>query len=193
MSAQFEPAYHITLFGNEGFYNPGNGEAETYEGLDRSQNPNNPIWPIIDSIKKATPGISVRQMNIALAANAQVQQDVKNFYIVEYWNTLRLSEINDQQVANNLFDCSINPCIESAAHVMQEAVNSVKPGTLVVDGKIGPLTVAAVNALNGEAMFNAINAIRKANYEKRVQLSPRMAQWLRVWLNRLIAYKPYTQ
>jgi len=189
--AQFEIAYKITVFGNEGFYNPGNGEAETYEGLDRSQNPDNPIWPIIDRIKAAIPCISIAEMNRALAANAQVQAAVKNFYIARYWDVLHLNDITDQQVANNLFDCSINPCIESAARVMQEAVNTIKPGALVVDGKAGPLTVAAVNGIDAEMVFNAINAIRKANYEKRVQLSPKMAPWLRVWLNRLVAYQNY--
>lgn len=187
--ANFDPAYKITVFGNEGFYNPGNGEAETYEGLDRSQHPNNPIWPIIDGYKKQNPGITVRQMNAFLAANTTIQASIHAYYKSDFWDDMRLDGVDDQQVANNLFDCNINPCIESAHRVMQEACNRVKPGSLVIDGKIGPATIACVNMLNTISLNTAINNIREANYRERVKRSPNMAPWLSVWLRRLVSYK----
>src|SRR5579863_5236983 len=101
--AEFDIAFEITVRGNEGGYNPGVGEAETYSGWDISQHPNWPGWPIIHSIKASNPGVSVAQLNKLFAANVQLQNIVKAPYITDFWNDLQLSKINDQQVANNLF------------------------------------------------------------------------------------------
>jgi hypothetical protein len=186
--ADYSKAFKITIVGNEGQYNPGDGEAETYRGIDRSQNPKWSGWQIVDIIKRDHPNASVTQLNLAFSQNAGLQANVLNFYKLNYWNTLNLDLVSDQQLANNLFDGSVNPCIDSAANVMQLACNAVQPGALVIDGVIGPKTIACINSFDGEAVFNAVNAIRAANYRKKVQMTPRMAQWLSVWLRRLVSY-----
>ena len=193
--ASFEIAFNITVHGNEGGYNPGKGEAETYAGWDRSQHPNWPGWPIIDAIKKANPKATVGQLNKLFAADLHLQNIVMAPYVTDFWNDLQLTKVNDQQVANNLFDCSVNPCIDTAAKVMQKACNAVISANslvihpLQVDGNIGQLTISVVNELNPELLFNAINTIREANYRERIRRSPSMAEWLPVWLRRLVKYK----
>jgi hypothetical protein len=49
--ADYTKAFKITIIGNEGGYNPGIGEKETYMGIDRGANPHWPGWLIIDGIK----------------------------------------------------------------------------------------------------------------------------------------------
>lgn len=186
--ADFTIAYRKTVLGNEGGYNPGIGENETYMGIDRAMNKHWSGWQIIDHIKAAMPGVSVARMNMLLNTNAQLQSNIATFYKVNYWDTMRLDDINDQQVANNLFDGSVNPCIEPAAKVFQMACNEVKQGCLKEDGVIGSASIACINSLDAKHVFDIINAIREGNYRQEVVINPHKKQWLPVWLKRLIEY-----
>src|SRR6201999_343845 len=112
--ANFTIAFNITMQ-TEGGYDPGVGEAETYMGVDRSQNPGWNGWPRGDAIKQANPGAPVATLNNLFKADATLQADVQQFYRANYWNPLQLDTINDQQVANALFDCSVDPCIISVS------------------------------------------------------------------------------
>lgn len=181
--SDFKVAFRITIFGNEGGFNPGVGEAETIYGIDRSMNPKWQGWPSFDILKK---GRTVKQVNIAVKNNIQMQAAIMDFYLRNYWNPLLLSEIKSQQVANTLFDCSVNPCIDTAAEVAQKACNVVKPGSLIVDGNIGEKSIGVINKLSENLLFTAINGIRSANYHHRVALTPKMKIWLPVWLKRLL-------
>ena len=193
--ANFEEAFEITVRGNEGGYNAGVGEAETYAGWDRSQHPNWQGWPIIDKYKQDYPNATIHTLNSLFINDQKLQAIVQAPYLTDFWNNLQLSKINDQQVGQNMFDCSVNPCIDTAAKVMQKACNNVISANnlvihpLIVDGDIGPATIAVANELNPELLFNVINKIREANYRERVRRTPSMAQWLPVWLKRLVNYK----
>ncbi|WP_259068749.1 glycosyl hydrolase 108 family protein [Mucilaginibacter sp. X4EP1] len=187
--AAFITAFNITMQ-TEGGYNPGQGEAETYMGVDRSQNPNWSGWVIITAIKAANPGSSVNTLDSLFEKNADLQTDVQSFYKTNYWDTLQLDTVNDQQVANALFDCSVNPCIISASKAAQIACNTVTPGAVGVDGQVGSLTIAGINKQTPSLFVTAFNGIRVANYYQRVSLTPADKQWLSSWLGRC---KPYAQ
>jgi len=187
--AAFITAFNITMQ-TEGGYNPGEGEAETYMGVDRSQNPNWGGWVIVTAIKAANPGASVNALDSLFQKNADLQTAVQNFYKVNYWDTLQLDTVNDQQVANALFDCSVNPCIISVSKVAQIACNTVAPKSVGVDGQVGTLTLTCINNLQPNLFVTAFNGIRVANYYERVNLTPADKQWLSSWLDRC---KPYAQ
>jgi len=193
--SDFSIAYHITVIGNEGSLNPGINEAFTYRGIDESQNPKWPGFVYVHSVWESNKHLGIAAVNKILANNEDLQKDVQVFYLQNYWNTHSLSKINDQQVCNNVFDNSVNPCIDTASSVLQKACNNViSANNLVIhplhlDGDIGPATIATANELNPELLFNQINAIRAANYKARVMRTPKMAEWLNVWLDRLIPYK----
>ncbi len=187
--ADFLTAFNITMQ-TEGGYNPGDGEAETYKGIDRSQNPNWAGWAVIYSVKTANPGASVSTLNSLFAADEELQADIQSFYKTGYWDTLGLDAITDQQVANALFDCNVNPCIITASKAAQMACNTVKQKSVTVDGAVGNLTRTCINSLPPDLYLTAFNGIRVANYYERVRLSPDMAQWLSSWLGRC---KPYVQ
>lgn len=194
--ASFDEAFNITVKGNEAGYNRG-GEtiAETFDGIDRAQQPNNKVWPIIDKIKKANPTATVAQLNALFRDNAELQSLKLSFYTNEFWSNLSLSSITDQQVANVCFDCSVNPCIDTAGEVMQKACNAVIINTgiklpkLKIDGAIGSKTVSMINSLDAWQVYNAINTIRMGNYYRRGELTPKMIVWVPVWLARLKPYK----
>lgn len=183
----FNEAYNITILGNEGGLNPGEGEAFTYRGIDESQNPQWKWFAFIHQIYQANKDKGLSFINNLLATNTELQNDIQSFYKSGYWNTLSLDKVNDNQVTDILFDDSVNPCEINAAHVMQTAV--VTCGTqLNVDGIIGQLTINAINSINAKTYYNAIITIRKFHYNDEVIKHPQQRQWLANWLNRL---KPY--
>jgi lysozyme family protein len=185
--ADFITAFNITMQ-TEGGYNPGQGEAETYMGVDRSQNPNWGGWVIVAAVKAANPGASINALNSLFEKNSSLQAEVQKFYKANYWDTILLDTINDQQVANALFDCSVNPCITSVSKTAQMACNTVVQKSLTVDGEVGAQTIACINNLPQNLYVTAFNGIRVANYYERVNLTPGDKEWLSSWLGRC---KPY--
>jgi len=188
--ADFQQAFKITILGNEGGYNTGIGEKETYMGIDRGANPTWNGWINIDVIKKNNPRLTTSKINLLLSQNISLQSSIEKFYKTNYWDTVNLDNVKDQQLANNLFDCSVNQGEGTARRIMQTACNyvlravkvAIKP--LIVDGKIGKLTLAVFNNLPPAKLNAEINAEREASYRSDKDY----AAWGKVWEQRL---KPY--
>jgi len=188
--ANFIQAFKITILGNEGGYNPGNGEHETYLGIDRGANPQWSGWVIIDTVKASNPGITITKMNALLSQNSNLQNNIARFYKVNYWDTANLDKVTNEQLADNLFDCAVNQGEGLARKFMQIACNeviaaikaSIKP--LITDRIIGPATLAAFNTLPPAALNAQINALRLASYKTDAGF----AEWGEVWQKRLLKY-----
>jgi hypothetical protein len=170
---------------NEGLYAPKTSAmSETYAGIDRSANPNWSGWAIIDKHKPAL----VPAMNLALSHEKELQAKIIKFYLDNYWNPLKLSQIIDQNVANCAYDASVNMGLGIAAKFMQRACNALKSGALIVDGIIGNQTLTVINSLNGEDVYNQLNELRRDRYIDIANAEPNKRQFLKTWLARL---KPY--
>lgn len=185
--ANFQEAYNITM-GNEGGYsnNPADSGGETWKGVARNYHPTWNGWVIVDQIKATNPS----NLNQALAANAQLNADVDSFYEQNFWNPVGLNSINCQQVANQLFDSAVNMGTGTACKFLQQAINTLQPGAVTVDGIVGPATIAAANKQNDEALYNAICNIRKQRYEAIVAANPSQSIFLNGWLNRISPWNP---
>jgi lysozyme family protein len=188
--ADFNIAFKITVLGNEGGYNPGNGEKETYSGIDRGANPRWSGWVIIDTIKANYQGITIAKMDTLLSQNTILQNNITHFYKVNYWDTISLDGVFDQQMANNLFDCAVNQGESRARKVMQAACNEVISATkspikpLVTDRIIGPTTLAVFNTLPPALLNAQVNAERLVSYKTDAGF----ARWGKVWGKRLLKY-----
>jgi len=188
--ADFKQAFKITVLGNEGGYNPGIGEKETYMGIDRGANPTWKGWINIDVIKKNNPHLTTSKMNVLLSQNINLQSNIEQFYKTNYWDTVNLDSVKDQQLANNLFDCSVNQGEGTARRFMQLACNyviaavkvAIKP--LTIDGNVGKLTLAVFNSLPSDKLNAEINAEREASYRS----DKGYASWGKVWEHRLKQY-----
>jgi lysozyme family protein len=78
------------------------------------------------------------------------------FYREEFWNKMRGDDIEDQKVANEIFDTAVN-CGKSTFRFVQECYNRLtedrrtEPDAfalfpeIAVDGIIGPITLDAIN------------------------------------------------
>lgn len=168
--------------------NPNDKGGFTYAGIASHFWPNFPGWALIrDTVSKC--GGDFHRANLLLKANPQMKQYIHDFYKANFWEVNALGSLSDQQLANNAYDCGVNCGTGIAAIFLQEAYNFIKPGSLHVDGKIGAMTVAAVNSGHAEIIFNEYNALRKQRYLNIIAKNPSQAQFKRSWLGRLLAYQ----
>ena len=95
----------------------------------------------------------------------------KAFYRAEFWNPLRLDQIENGPLRMELFEAAVNCGKGRAVTFAQEAYNLLRPKTawnaLTVDGVIGPLTVCALNRMTRQyaaALLAGCNYYQAAYY-----------------------------
>ena len=178
--ANFARSFEVTM-GHEGGYanNPDDRGGETYKGVARKFHPQWRGWAAVDIIKAKKP----LSLNAALDADKDLQKEIRTFYKKNFWDVNRTGDIQDQQIANQLFDFAVNSGAGMAARILQKAAG------VEVDGQVGPITIAAVNKAKPEAFFNALIKERKAFYERIVLKDPSQRQFLAGWFKRLGKYK----
>lgn len=169
--------------------NPNDHGGFTYAGIAEAFWPGWIGWAIVkDTLAKCNNDFHLA--NKALKANVILQKYVSQFYEKNFWDINLLTLLNDQQLANNAYDCGVNSGTGIAATFLQEAYNFSYPAKpLNIDGDIGELTITAIN--NGDAgkIFNELNALRKQRYLNIIAKKPSQAQFKKSWLGRLLIYK----
>lgn len=186
--AQFEPAYQKTS-GNEGGYanNPADAGGETYKGISRNNNPRWSGWKYIDGVKALaikqppydTPEYRnwVKYLNGKLSGLNQLQVAVLAFYRTTQWDANRLGEINDQAVAEWIYDHFVNA--GGRGIMWAQLAARVAP-----DGKIGPATLAAINSARPTELLSRMEDIAGEYRLDRAHDKPGQIQFLVSWLRR---------
>jgi type VI secretion system secreted protein VgrG len=119
---------------------------------------------------------------IAALPQASRAPAVEAFYQAHYWNNW-FAQLDSDDLAKRVFDFAVNGGPGTAVMTLQRAVNALG-GSLAVDGGWGPLTLAAVNAADPNALLEAFIAARVAHYEAIAAANPADAQYLNNWLAR---------
>jgi lysozyme family protein len=101
----------------------------------------------------------------------------------EYWDTLLLGEVENQNVANKIFDMSVNMGVRQAAVYAQRAANS-QVQQLKEDGNIGPKTLAAINAIDPQSFYGLLCQFSASHYRHIATNNPAQAVNLAGWLKR---------
>jgi lysozyme family protein len=126
-------------------------------------------------------GITKRQYPNLDIKNLTVDQAV-GIYHKDYWKSY-MDEICSYKVAGRLFDLSVNMGHRRPNKLLQHAVNRLG-GRLVVDGDIGPKSIAAINACNEDELYKQFYYLAKRRYEKIAKIGNNH-KFLRGWMNRL--------
>lgn len=186
--ALFEQAIPLTLHYEGGYSNSKlDSGGETFAGISRVYNPAWKGWTFVDTYK-ATHGLA--NISADLLSSTDVMGLVREFYKANYWDSLRLGEIKDQQLAFNVFDTGVNMGTGRAAQFLQQAVNDTSNRAgLVVDGKVGSDTLRAVNSLPAPLLYENYNKLRRAKYEAIVAAKPSQGVFMASWLGRIKSYK----
>ena len=185
--SEFLPAYEETS-PNEGGWanNPHDSGGETAFGIARHYWPEWEGWPVIDGIKRgigAEPPYGTishnqyaHQINAACRANPTFMSMVSDFYQKNFWGDI--GGINDQELANKIYDMGVNSGTGEAAKLIQRCVG------VNDDGCIGPQTLAAINAADPDALRQSYKESRIAFYRQLVAEHPSDAEFLEGWIAR---------
>ena len=101
----------------------------------------------------------------------------------EYWDSMHLAEVENQNVANKIFDMGVNMGVRQAAVYAQRAVNS-QGQQLTEDGTIGPKTLAAINAIDPQTFYGLLCQFSAWHYRHIAANNPAQAVNLAGWLKR---------
>lgn len=174
---------------NEGGYanNKADNGGETYKGIARNYWGNWKGWTSIDAIKKEF-GVTANIINEHAGSDAVLQSHVIDFYNVNFWLPNNLHMLNDQQLANNVYDFGVNAGIGASGKRLQLAANTVG-ANVVVDGQVGNKTIIAVNELDAKSVYEAFNAERKKYYDNIIAKNPSQKQFKNSWYSRITPYQ----
>lgn len=101
------------------------------------------------------------------------------FYRDHWWNRYHFGQIDDQTLANKIFDLSVNDGPGTAIMWLQRS-SSVNH-----DGILGPITAAAVNKLDSGLVLMRVRALAGEHYLELGKLSEENAREVPGWLARL--------
>jgi lysozyme family protein len=168
--ARFDLAIGSTLLWEGGYAHlQGDSGGETYRGISRNNWPNWGGWSLVDS-HKASSGFPK-----SLDNDMPLQALVVAFYRQNFWIE---DGVNNQQVANKVFDLSVNVGKFHAIKIAQIAAG------VQADGAWGPNTLNAINSHPDGSLVPLIR-IGAENYHKEiVQSHPEDAAFLAGWLRR---------
>jgi len=173
--ADFEVAFGLTMKSEGGYVNdPQDPGGETYKGVARKMNSKWDGWVVIDLMRKE------RGFPANLDSNMQLQEKIKRFYQVNYWDKVRGDEITNQDVAESIFDFAVNAGATTSVKLAQIAVGA-EP-----DGVMGPATLEKVNA-DAPRAFLAIFALHKiARYTGICDKRPESKKFFFGWVKRTL-------
>jgi len=120
-------------------------------------------------------------------------EDAKAIYKRDFWDKMRLDEIDDQRIAFEMFEISVNMHWSRALKFAQEACNLLDRKVvdqLVVDGLIGPKTLSAINtATYPQAVVIFLNGCQFMHYRQRAIEDKSQENFLNGWLLKRVSFK----
>ena len=166
--------------------------GETWKGIARNYWPAWNGWRLLDSFKIR---YGTGKQFIDYASNdLHLESDVIAFYKKYFYLPLKLKEITDYEICKEIFDTAVNcgqgtaiKCLQEACNVFNRQGKTFKD--LVVDGKIGKLTIDAVNTLLKAGytvpLLKALNCEQYIHYKKVSKKNPALETFFKGWMKRI--------
>lgn len=185
MSAQVKESLKI-LFGLE-FSNPKNalhknkGEnGLTYKGIYQTAHPKWDGWEIIEPLLKLNKN-DIKSTSIELDVNNYLNDMVVRFYKSQFWDRARLSEINSQRKADEIFVFGVNVGMRTAIRKTQKLVGAT------ADGIIGSQSIKAINDFDEDLFDMQFDDLELQYYDDIIARKPSFAMFRNGWKNRALA------
>lgn len=191
--ADFEIAFDETMQFEGGYANdPDDKGGETYRGIARRFHAHWEGWAIVDDLKQRSPE-SFRDL---LDQHAELQELVKAFYRSTFWRAIAGDQIQDQHIANELFDTGVNQGSGTAIRYLQESLNLLnrqpaEVADIAVDGVMGPETLQRLNEVLGrerqrpDTLLKLLNLFQGMRYIERARQDATQRKFIRGWLTRV--------
>ncbi|HFU77482.1 MAG TPA: hypothetical protein ENK68_03160 [Epsilonproteobacteria bacterium] len=121
--------------------------------------------------KRSYPNVDIKNLTVAGA---------KEIYKRDYWDRIRGDEIQSQRVAFSLFDTAVNMGVRTASKLIQQCVGTHP------DGKIGNITLAAVNKEDEEKLLLRFTLAKVARYTYLAKTRATNRRYLLGWISRAL-------
>jgi lysozyme family protein len=165
--ADFNPAFEKMIH-DEGGYQltdiPGDRGGMTYAGIARNPNPQWAGWALVDRKEMGGPLTSL----------------VREFYRQNYWDRIRGDELNNQEIAETIFNFAVNTGTGVAVKLAQVIVG-VTP-----DGGIGPKTLERLNICTAEKFIPSYALAKVGRYAAICNKDRSQSKFLLGWINRTL-------
>jgi lysozyme family protein len=173
--SEFLNAYEKVLAHEGGYVNDAEDPGgETYKGVARKIFPKWDGWQIVDMLKRQS------SFPANLDNDIDLQSKIKSFYEANFWDKVKGDSINDQIVANSIFDFAVNAGVGTSASLAQMVVGAK------ADGVIGEKSIAAINAFNSEHFLAAFTVAKIARYIHIVKKRPTSRKYFYGWVCRAL-------
>lgn len=140
-------------------------------------------------VTAATWAAYCKRKGIVMSLRRMTQAQWADIMKTGYWDACRCSDLLSQSVANCVADFAVNAGASRSARYLQLAINEANhDSALNVDGKIGPKTIAAANALNPSSLYWTLRELRTEYYKNLARTATStQATFLKGWLRRVEA------
>ncbi len=173
--ANFDHAFELTMKAEGGYVcDPDDPGGETYMGVARSRNPKWGGWIDIDLLK-GKPNFPK-----SLDSDENVQGKVKALYEQNYWDKVQGDKIQNQDVAESIFDFAVNAGPRTSAKLAQLAVEA-EP-----DGIIGENTLAKINQEVPKTFLAVFTLAKIGRYVNIVEKNKTSRKYFYGWIRRTL-------
>ncbi|MGI0106723.1 glycoside hydrolase family 108 protein [Salinimicrobium sp. WS361] len=166
MNPYFKKAF-IELIGIEGGYvnDPTDRGGETKYGIS----------------KRSYPHLDIKNLTL---------QQAEEIYYRDFWKANGLDNIIKYELALELFDTGVNMGVGVAPRFLQEALNLMNRNQrdfpdLVVDGKIGPVSIAAYKKVDDRILLKVLNGLQFRRYVEICEKRPDQEKYFNGWMKRV--------
>ena len=175
--AKFNPALLKVLAHEGGYVNdPDDLGGETYKGIARNAHSSWDGWQIIDSKKN---NMDFPQ---SLDSDLKLQNLVEKFYLVNFWDSLNIEQIQNQTNADSFFDFAVNTGSITAARMIQSIVG------VKIDGIIGTQSLYKINFMDVGYFQAAFTLAKIKYYMNLIRKRPMNKKFLFGWITRALSF-----
>jgi lysozyme family protein len=181
--AKFDAAFELVLIHEGGYVNdPDDPGGETYKGIARKMNPDWIGWDIIDLLKTKAGFPDSLSEKHEVEINTQLQYEVKSFYHSNFWMKISGDKINNQLVAESIFDFAVNGGT-GVSIALAQGVLGIKS-----DGVCGPKTCEAINLFNPQHFLAAYAIAKITRYISICTKRPASKKYFFGWVIRALNF-----
>jgi len=161
---------------NEGGYvsDPNDPGGETYKGVARKIFTKWDGWLLVDIAKRKS-GFPAN-----LEQDTDLQQKIRDFYEVNFWDKVNGDNITNQAVATSIFDFAVNGGVSTSSSLVQMVIGQD------TDGVLGQNSVYALNAFDPEHFLASFTLAKIARYITIVKKRPESRKYFYGWVSRAL-------
>lgn len=143
--------------------------GRTFAGIAENHWPDWEGWDYIDAGKDTS------------QTNPEMVALVNSFYKKNFWDPLNMDGIDSMETAYSIFDFAVNAGLRTSARLAQRAA-----GVKVIDGKIGPVSLKAINECDPTEFELRFAVYKLVQYMTIIGNNHTQAKFSKGWANRAL-------